>query len=207
MGVGLCPCTIVDILFVPLWGHFKSPVLCTGLFTRQTLQDKGFTVNCVEREQATARSLWEHGPEAWIIHLAMYTGMAELFDYCGAEFHDRRLFVLELLAWLRFRRAALAVVATCSSSQPLNLTADDPSALTRAWMLAGATSVIGGLWPLVDARAKEFSQQFYHHWVSEGKPLADAMRVAMLDVREKARGDLYDWAPFILVGSGATYLA
>jgi hypothetical protein len=33
VGVGLCPCTIANKLFVPLWGPSKSPVLCTGLFT------------------------------------------------------------------------------------------------------------------------------------------------------------------------------
>lgn len=123
---------------------------------RQLLERRGFEVKCVEGEQATACSLWEHGGDSWIIHLAMHTGMDDVFNFCGAEFDDRRFLVLELLSGLRFRRAALAVVATCSSSQPLDLTADDPSALTRAWMLAGATSVIGSLWPLVDERAKEF---------------------------------------------------
>lgn len=173
----------------------------------QTLRLKGFDVIHRNREQAVASSLREHGPEAWIIHLAMHTGLANVFDFCGVEFHDRRLLILELLSLLRFKKAALAIVATCSSSQPLDLTADDPSAVTRAWMLAGATSVIGGLWPLVDERAKEFSLSFYRNWATGGKCLADAVQKAMLEVRDKASGYLYDWAPFILVGSGATRLA
>lgn len=53
----------------------------------------------------------------------------------------------------------------------------------------------------------EFSQEFYRQWISGGKPLADAVQAAMLHVREKASGDIYDWAPFVLVGSGATQVA
>lgn len=33
VAVGLYPCTIVDKLFVSLWGPFKSPVLCVQLLT------------------------------------------------------------------------------------------------------------------------------------------------------------------------------
>lgn len=173
---------------------------------KEILEKNGFAVSCFVGEHATARTLWEHGPEAGIIHLAMHSGMSNIFDLCGVEFHDRRLLVLELLAWLHFNRAALAVVSTCSSAEPFAVTADDPSVLTRAWMLAGSTSVIGTLWPLADEPAKIFAQQLYHHWAFDGSCLADAMRLAMLDVRERVMGDIYDWAPFVLVGSGAIQL-
>lgn len=116
------------------------------------------------------------------------------FELCGAEFHDRRLAVLELIRWRLFQNAQLAIIATCSSGQAMDLNADDPSAITRAWMLAGAPFVIGGLWPLGDEPAYQFSTTFYQHWTS-GIPLADAVRAAILHVRAEYPNDIFSWAP------------
>ncbi len=171
------------------------------------LEARGFAVRNFSEEAALAHTLWAHGPQAWIVHLAMHTGSHERFELCGVEFQDRRLLVIELLMWLRLRHAALAVVATCSSSQVhgFDLAADDPSALTRAWMLAGAQSVLGGLWPLDDSAAAEFSKVFYEEWAGRGAPLAEAVQTAILAVREtRGAEDVFAWAPFVLVGHGAT---
>ncbi len=177
---------------------------------KTNLEARGFAVRDFSKDTALARTLWADGPEAWIVHLAMHTGSHERFELCGVEFQDRRLLVLELLVWLRLRHAALAVVATCSSSQAhaFDLAADDPSALTRAWMLAGAQSVLGGLWPLDDSAAAEFSKVFYEEWAGKGAPLAEAVQAAILTVREtRGAEDVFAWAPFVLVGHGATVIA
>lgn len=189
------------------WGRL-SGIYGEANDAKTKLEARGFKVRDFSNEKAGVRTIWEHGPEAWIVHLAMHSGMHERFELCGAEFHDRRLTVLELLVWLHFRHAALAIVATCSSSQPLDLVADDPSALTRAWMLAGAQSVIGGLWPLGDEAARQFSAHFYQEWALSGQPLAEAVRTAILGIRtDFGADDIYAWAPFVLVGHGATQLA
>ena len=174
---------------------------------KAALDGKHYQVMAVQREGATIASLRAHSEQARVVHLAMHSGMHETrFEYCGAEFHDTRLTVLELLLRLRLMKTQLAIVATCSSNQPRELLADDPSVITRAWMLSGAASVIGGLWPLADGPAMEFSEAFYAEWGKEGCSLVKAVQQAILKVRQGYKDDLYAWAPFTLVGNGATLM-
>lgn len=178
-----------------------------------TLAANRYEVHYFPKQQAAIRTLREHGAQARVVHLAMHSGMHEsLFQYCGVEFHDTRLTVLELLLRLRLMKAQLAIVATCSSNQPRELLADDPSAITRAWMVSGAASVIGSLWPLADEPAMQFSRHFYQAWAGDETkredplPAIRALQQAILKVREDNPDDLYAWAPYTLLGHGGTMM-
>lgn len=168
------------------------------------LKKRGFRVRQFSGARATADTAWNHATEASVIHLAMHSSQNGCFELEGAEFHDRTLTILEMTAWLKFRRAALAIITSCSSSRVVDVEADDPSAISFAWMLAGARSVIGGLWDLEDRSASRFATAFYTHWAGRGANLAEAVQAAVLDVRAVNPDDLYGWSPFVLMGSGAT---
>lgn len=177
------------------------------------LECKSYTVNYFLREKAKLSTLRNIGASARVVHLAMHSGMhPRYFDYCGVEFYDTRLTVLELLLRLRLMKAQLAIVATCSSNQPRELLADDPSAITRAWMVSGAASVIGSLWPLADEPAMQFSRHFYQAWAGDETkredplPAIRALQQAILKVREENPDDLYAWAPYTLLGHGGTMM-
>jgi CHAT domain-containing protein len=180
---------------------------------KKVLECKSYTVSYFPRAVAKLSTLRENGTEARVVHLAMHSGMhPSRFEYCGVEFHDSRLTVLELLLRLRLMNAQLAIVATCSSNQPRELLADDPSVITRAWMVSGAASIIGSLWPLDDESAMQFSRHFYEAWAGDatkGKsplPVIEALQHGILKVREADRDDLYAWAPYTLVGHGGTMM-
>jgi CHAT domain-containing protein len=180
---------------------------------KKVLECKSYTVNYFLREKAKLSTLRNIGASARVVHLAMHSGMhPRYFDYCGVEFYDTRLTVLELLLRLRLMKAQLAIVATCSSNQPRELLADDPSAITRAWMVSGAASVIGSLWPLADEPAMQFSRYFYQAWAGDETkredplPAIRALQQAILKVREENPDDLYAWAPYTLLGHGGTMM-
>jgi CHAT domain-containing protein len=76
--------------------------------------------------------------------------------------------------------------------------------LTRAFLYAGAPSVIVTLWRAVDTSARDLMVQFYGNLDRSGDK-AEALRQAKLAIIEQGRrsGRLdrpYYWAPFILVG-------
>ena len=180
---------------------------------KDVLERKSYKVSYFPREEAKLSTLRENGTQARVVHLAMHSGMhPSHFDYCGVEFYDTRLTVLELLLRLRLMKAQLAIVATCSSNQPRELLADDPSAITRAWMVSGAASVIGSLWPLADEPAMQFSRHFYQAWAGDETkredplPAIRALQQAILKVREENPDDLYAWAPYTLLGHGGTMM-
>lgn len=173
----------------------------------EILTAAGFSVTRVEQENATVDSFLELARTARVVHLSMHTGMSNRVEFCGVEFYDRRLFVAELLSEVITPYAALAVVTTCSSAHALEIDADDPNSLLRAWMLTGAQSVIGGLWPLDDCAGREFAVELYRQWSRPGTPLAEAFQKAVLHVRATSLGDCFAWSVFVLSGSPMTLLS
>jgi tetratricopeptide (TPR) repeat protein len=72
--------------------------------------------------------------------------------------------------------------------------------LTRAFLYAGAATVIAGLWRVADESTTALMERFYRELV-RGVPAVDALRTAMLAIMaEPGRRAIYHWAPFILVG-------
>lgn len=194
------------------WGRLKA-IYLEAQNAVQTLRDNRYEVDYFREQQAAISTLRSHAAQARVVHLAMHSGMhPSRFEYCGVEFHDSRLTVLELLLRLRLMKAQLAIVATCSSNQPRELLADDPSVITRAWMVSGAASIIGSLWPLADESAMQFSRHFYAAWAGEVTdvksplPVIRAVQHAILEVREGDPKDVYAWAPYTLVGHGGTMM-
>ncbi|MEO5617324.1 MAG: CHAT domain-containing protein, partial [Candidatus Eisenbacteria bacterium] len=73
--------------------------------------------------------------------------------------------------------------------------------LTRAFLVAGARSVIVSLWPVNDLSTATLMQTFYGGLLAKGRPCDEALaeaRRAMIR-RPETRSPFY-WAPFVLVG-------
>ncbi len=70
--------------------------------------------------------------------------------------------------------------------------------LRRAFMLAGAKTLVMSLWKVPDRQTQELMELFYHH-VLEGIPRADALRAAQLAMKAKYPDPLY-WGAFICQG-------
>ncbi len=99
--------------------------------------------------------------------------------------------------------AGLVVLSACHTAGKV-VTGEGLVGLTRAFLYAGAPSVIVTLWRAVDTSARDLMVQFYGDLDRSGDK-AEALRQAKLAIIEQGRrsGRLnrpYYWAPFILVG-------
>ena len=73
--------------------------------------------------------------------------------------------------------------------------------LVRAFLQAGARTVVATLWPLRDDEAAAFFGRFYEH-VAQGATVDEAVAAAQADQRERgvpAEG----WAGVVVVGDGS----
>lgn len=93
--------------------------------------------------------------------------------------------------------AELVVMSACSSGQGV-INDDGVIGLSRAWMAAGAPSVVVSLWAIPDEPTRELMVEFYRR-LSDGSGKAEALRAAMLATRAKHPSPV-NWAAFVLLG-------
>jgi CHAT domain-containing protein len=146
-----------------------------------------------------------------IVHLAVH-GVA------NAEFPDRAALILGTSAaspddgLLQVReirdlalRADLVVLSACETGSGKLLGAEGIASLERAFLLAGAKSVLASLWTADDIFTIALMKRFYEH-LAAGSDKGSALRQAKLDLLQQF-GDqalpIY-WAGFTLVGESST---
>ena len=100
-------------------------------------------------------------------------------------------------------RARLVVLSCCHSAQG-KVTAEGVVGIARAFLGAGARSVLVSLWAIDDETTMEFMKAFYKD-LSLGCSASVAVQRAMkcLRVSEKF-GEVKHWAPFVLIGDDVT---
>ena len=100
-------------------------------------------------------------------------------------------------------RAKLVVLSCCHSGQG-EIKAEGVVGIARAFMGAGARSVVVSLWAIDDEATLEFMKCFYQH-LAEGKPASESLNLAMKSLRESDEfRDVKYWAPFLLIGDDVT---
>ncbi len=112
--------------------------------------------------------------------------------------NDGLLRVEEILA-LPLAKLDLAFLSCCKTGQGRHKGCDEVESVHRAFLMAGARSVVVTLWDIEDAVTRRLVTAFYRH-LAEGKPKAEALRQAQLAVL-KMHPHPYHWAAFKLVGS------
>lgn len=110
--------------------------------------------------------------------------------------------------WMTARRiyavplhAALVTLSACRSSSGPRTRASDSLSLARAFLHAGARTVVAGLWDADDASTRELMRAFYEGLARDltvGAALAEAQRV-MAEKHDPSR-----WAGFVVVGDPET---
>ena len=100
-------------------------------------------------------------------------------------------------------RARLVVLSCCHSAQG-EVTAEGVVGIARAFLGAGARSVLVSLWAIDDEATMEFMKSFYRD-LSLGCSASVAVHQAMNCLRESEKfGEVKHWAPFVLVGDDVT---
>jgi CHAT domain-containing protein len=70
--------------------------------------------------------------------------------------------------------------------------------LRRAFVLAGAKTLVMSLWKVLDEQTRELMEDFYRR-ILQGEPRAEALRQAQLAMKEKYT-DPFSWGAFICQG-------
>ena len=100
-------------------------------------------------------------------------------------------------------RARLVVLSCCHSGQG-EINAEGVVGIARAFLCAGARSVLVSLWAIDDQATMEFMRHFYQH-LADGRSASVALQQAMKSLRDSQQFQaLKYWAPFVLIGDDVT---
>ena len=160
-----------------------------GLFSTQS--DNG--------KSATKDKVIEKCTDKDVIHFSCHG----YFDYAdplssGVKLYDSVLTAREIFD-MRLN-TELVTLSACQTGLNQRSPGDELIGLTRAFIYAGAPSVIVSLWSVDAHSTQELMLEFYK-LLKNGSDKATALQVAQKRIMEKAGySHPYYWAPFVLVG-------
>ncbi len=97
-------------------------------------------------------------------------------------------------------RADLVTLSACQTGMGKELRGEGVIGLTRAFMFAGASSVMVSLWQVSDRSTADLMIRFYQH-LNRKQSKTEALRRAKLELIGRGHyAHPYYWAPFILTG-------
>ena len=96
----------------------------------------------------------------------------------------------------------IVVLSGCRSASGVVLGGEGAMSLARAFFQAGASAVIGSLWPLRDDDAAAFFDRFYAH-LAKGRTVSGAVAEAQRD-RIRAGAPAAAWAGIVTLGDGSS---
>ena len=95
----------------------------------------------------------------------------------------------------------LVVLSACSSATGQQLMGEGVMGLAHALFEAGATTVVGSLWPIRDDEALALSERLYHH-LDAGRSVAAALAAAQRELADEGH-PASAWAAMVVLGDGA----
>ncbi|MCB0128185.1 MAG: CHAT domain-containing protein, partial [Caldilineaceae bacterium] len=159
---------------------------------------------------ATKARLAEVAPAARLLHLATHGDFrAENPLFSGLALDDGWLSTLDIFH-LR-TNASLVTLSACQTGRSTLGGGDELLGLMRAFLAAGAASIVLTLWSVHDESTALFMTHFYHALIG-GATKGAALRAAQLALRttHASAGAAhpyahpYFWAPFLLTGSAGS---
>lgn len=113
-------------------------------------------------------------------------------------------FLLTMKDVLNAKLRARLVVLSCCHSGRGEIKAEGVVGIARAFLGAGARSVVVSLWAIDDEATQMFMKHFYQHLL-EGQSASRSLNQAMKCLRESDNfSDAKYWAPFVLIGDDVT---
>ena len=113
-------------------------------------------------------------------------------------------FLLRMSDVRRVKMRAKLVVLSCCHSGRGEIKAEGVVGIARAFLGAGARSVLVSLWAIDDEATLEFMKSFYLH-LAEGVSASESLNRAMKCLRESEKfSEVKYWAPFALIGDDVT---
>ena len=171
---------------------------------------KILNITPITGRQATKREVLKRLSSVSLVHFAAHgcpeTGQIALAPDPHRISPDLKEedYILTIEDVLKVKLRAKLVVLSCCHSGRGEIKAEGVVGIARAFMGAGARSVVVSLWAIDDEATLEFMKCFYQH-LAEGKPASESLNLAMKSLRESDRFHrIRHWAPFSLIGDDVT---
>jgi CHAT domain-containing protein/tetratricopeptide (TPR) repeat protein len=103
---------------------------------------------------------------------------------------------------LNLSQTSLVVLSACETQLGAQSRGDEIVGLNRAFIYAGASTVIASLWTVDDRATGLLMRSFYTH-LKRGMGKAEALRMAQSETRRQFPNPYY-WAAFVLTGDAGT---
>ena len=157
--------------------------------------------------EATKAEVIKRMSSVGLIHIAAHgkesTGEIALSPNLGwtSKFPREKDFILKMSdVQAANLRARLVVLSCCHSGRGKILKGEGVVGIARAFLAAGARSVLISLWAIDDEATMVFMKTFYQH-LKEGKTASAAVHQTMKSLRESEKfSRMSCWAPFQLIG-------
>ena len=157
--------------------------------------------------EATKAEVIKRMSSVGIIHIAAHgnkrNGEIALSPNSGwtSRFPQKKDFILQMSDVLAANlRARLVVLSCCHSGRGRLLKGEGVVGIARAFLAAGARSVLISLWAIDDEATMVFMKSFYQH-LKEGKTASAAVHQSIKSLRESEEfSKMRYWAPFQLIG-------
>ena len=157
--------------------------------------------------RATKAEVMERMSSVDLIHIASYgnldTGEIFLAPNPGwtSKFPRKKDYILKMSDVLATNlQARLVVLSCCHSGRGKIVKGEGVVGIARAFLAAGARSVLVALWALDDEATMEFMTHFYQH-LKDGKTASVAVHQSMKSLRESENfSEMKYWAPFQIIG-------
>ena len=153
--------------------------------------------------QATKDEVLRRLASVALVHMAAHGNM-ETGDIALASNEGVKKDILTMRDVLRVQIRARLVVLSCCHSARGEIKAEGVVGIARAFLGAGARSVLVSLWAIDDEATLEFMKNFYQHLV-KGISASESLNQTMNCMRESEEFNAVKyWAPFVLIGDDVT---
>ena len=168
-------------------------------------------VNPLVGQEATKACFLEELDTAALVHIAAH-GNPETGEIAFAPPPEKRKPILDeedvVLTMAEVQNAkvrAKLVVLSCCHSARGHIRAEGVIGIARAFLGAGARSVLASLWAIDDNATIEFMRSFYQQ-LKFGAKTSEALYQATATLRRSEEfGDPLYWVPFVLIGDDVTF--
>ncbi|HVR38647.1 MAG TPA: CHAT domain-containing protein [Thermoanaerobaculia bacterium] len=152
---------------------------------------------------ATKQRFISEAPNYDVIHFAGHgvsdeESLTASLLFAKTKTDSGRMYMSDI-AKLKLPRAPLVVLAACGTLRGKAAGVEGMPSLARSFLAAGASTVIGTLWDIDDAKSATLLASFHRHIVAGDSPavaLQSAQREAIARGGEDA--DPKNWAPFVV---------
>ena len=172
--------------------------------------EKLLNVQPLTGKNATKERVLRRLDSVSLVHIAAHgrseTGKILLSpNHASPEKPKEQDFLLTMEDVLKAKLRAKLVVLSCCHTGKGKICAEGVVGIARAFLGAGARSVIASLWAIEDKATMEFMRNFYEHLIA-GHSASKSLNQAMKSMRESGESiEVRQWAPFVLIGDDVTF--